>query len=198
MLFSVLRGCWQRMVSHTKILTGLLIIASVVYPFCVYFLSSSVGNNVWIIAAGGLLLARAHVTQKISKNTSAFYLVMIIALLLCAAVAPHTATKLYPVAISLSLASAFALSLIYPPTIIERIARLQTPNLPDRAITYTRNVTCVWIGVLVLNAVISGLTAFYATPEGWLLWNGFLSYMMIGGVFALEFLVRQHVKTRGT
>ena len=70
------------------------------------------------------------------------------------------AARAYPVLVSLSFASIFGLSLIYPPSLIERIARITEPDLPPSGVIYTKRVTLVWTVFLILNAAISATTAF--------------------------------------
>jgi uncharacterized membrane protein len=50
----------------------------------------------------------------------------------------------YPVFISLLFFTVFAFSLIYPPSVIELLARFEDPELPPRGVAYTRKVTQVW------------------------------------------------------
>ena len=79
------------------------------------------------------------------------------ALLIVLLVAPDKAAKAYPVAISLVAAAVFGGSLITPPSLIEQIARLQEPHLPEGGQAYCRKVTLVWTVWLLLNALIAGL-----------------------------------------
>jgi len=106
------------------------------------------------------------------------------------------ALKLYPVLVSLGFLSAFAWSLVFPPTVIERLARIAEPDLPDAALPYVRRVTQVWCGFFVINAAIALWTALAASDAVWTLYNGCLSYIAIGLLFAGEWLVRQRVKRR--
>ncbi|MYM63984.1 hypothetical protein [Pseudomaricurvus sp. HS19] len=101
--------------------------------------------------------------------------------------------KFYPVAINVSMLLVFGFSLISPPTVIERMARLQEPELPPHAIAYTRKVTVVWCLFFILNGTIAGLTIF-ASDAVWALYNGLISYLLIGLLFAIEWLVRQRVR----
>ena len=89
----------------------------------------------------------------------------------------HLAVKIYPILMSLSVASVFALSLRYPPTVIERLARIREPELSPAGITYTRKVTIVWVVFLIANAGVSLITALWGTLAQWTLWNGLLSYL---------------------
>jgi uncharacterized membrane protein len=104
------------------------------------------------------------------------------------------AIKSYPVALSLSLASLFTYSLLNPPNMIERFARMVEPNLNEQGVRYTRKVTMVWIGFFICNAVVSFGTAVYGDLEVWTFYNGFLSYVCVGGLMGVEFIVRQFVK----
>ena len=97
----------------------------------------------------------------------------------------------YPVAINCVLLLLFAGSLLRPPSIVERIARLQTPNLPPAAVPYTRHVTQVWCGFFMMNGGISAWTAIAASREAWLLYNGLISYLLMGALFGGELLYRR-------
>jgi uncharacterized membrane protein len=90
----------------------------------------------------------------------------------------------------------FGYSLISPPSIIERIARLKEPNLPPAAIHYTRRVTQVWCGFFVINACISLATIFWTTPLIWSLYNGVIAYILMGLLFAGEYFIRKQFKRR--
>ena len=102
--------------------------------------------------------------------------------------------KFYPVLMNLGFLFVFAISLIRPPTVIEKIARLSTQDeLEAGAISYMQKVTCVWSAFFMLNASISAYTAIWGSEEQWVLYNGFIAYLLIGFLFAAEWLVRQKV-----
>jgi uncharacterized membrane protein len=88
----------------------------------------------------------------------------------------------------------FSTSLRFGPPLVERLARLQEPDLPPFAVAYTRRVTQVWCGFFVLNGSLALLTALYASDRVWMLYNGLLAYVMMGVLFAGEWLVRRRVK----
>lgn len=104
--------------------------------------------------------------------------------------------KLYPVIVNAVLLGLFAYSLIYPPTAIERFARMREPHLPAPAIGYTRRVTQVWCVFFILNGAIALYTALYASSALWSFYNGFLAYIFVGLLFAGEYCVRQRVLER--
>ena len=59
---------------------------------------------------------------------------------------------------------------------------------------YTRRVTQVWCGFFVFNGSLALLTALYASDGVWMLYNGLLAYVLMGILFAGEWLVRQRVR----
>jgi uncharacterized membrane protein len=104
--------------------------------------------------------------------------------------------KLYPVAVNGSLLALFGATLLRPPSMIERLARLTTPDLPAHAVAYTRTVTQVWCAFFIVNGSVSVATALWASESTWALYNGGISYGLMGALFAGELLVRQLVKRR--
>jgi len=103
------------------------------------------------------------------------------------------ALKLYPVLVSSSFLIVFAWSLRYPPTMIERIARLKTPQLSPYLVNYTRIVTKVWCVFFAFNGSIALVTALISSDRLWALYNGFISYLLMATLFVCEWLIRQRV-----
>lgn len=104
--------------------------------------------------------------------------------------------RFYPVVINLSMLGFFALSLIKPPSVIETLARLSDPQLPDSAIPYTKNVTKAWCLFFAFNGFVAAYTAVFMSLESWTIYNGFVSYILIGLMFGVEYLIRRKVKAK--
>ncbi|WP_211451299.1 hypothetical protein [Collimonas antrihumi] len=104
--------------------------------------------------------------------------------------------KLYPVLVNLGMLAVFGYSLYAPPSVIERMARLSDPALPVYAIAYTRRVTQVWCVFFVINGTLALLTAIWASAAAWSFYNGVLAYVLMGCLFAGEYLVRIIVRRR--
>jgi uncharacterized membrane protein len=104
--------------------------------------------------------------------------------------------KLYPAMVSAAFLGIFAYSLLAPPTVIERMARGRGPELPPFVIVYTRRVTQVWCLFFLLNGSIALSTALWAPAAVWSLYTGVISYVLMGLLFAIEYLVRIQVKKR--
>jgi uncharacterized membrane protein len=104
--------------------------------------------------------------------------------------------KPYPVLVNGALLLLFALSLRFGPPVVERLARLREPQLPPTAVAYTRRVTQVWCGFFVCNGGMALATALWASERVWAFYNGLFSYVLMGALFAGEWLLRQRVKAR--
>jgi uncharacterized membrane protein len=101
------------------------------------------------------------------------------------------ALLLYPVLVNGVLFSFFFGSLYGERTMIERFARLRTPDLTEETIVYTRNVTKCWSIFFVFNGSIAYVTGHYFSLDVWVLYNGFIAYLFMGLMFGIEFLVRK-------
>ncbi|WP_035056705.1 hypothetical protein [Andreprevotia chitinilytica] len=101
--------------------------------------------------------------------------------------------KLYPVLVNAGLLAVFAASLHAPQTVIERLARLREPDLPESGVRYTRKVTQAWCVFFTANGLIALATVF-APPKIWALYNGLIAYLLIGTMFGIEWLIRRRVR----
>lgn len=101
--------------------------------------------------------------------------------------------KFYPVLINFGFLCLFAGSLMFPPPIVERMARLRDPDLPAEGVSYTRKVTWVWSLFFVFNGSIAAITAIWGSDEIWTLYNGFVAYLLIGTLAGGEWLLRQRL-----
>lgn len=104
--------------------------------------------------------------------------------------------KLYPVLVNLAMLAVFALSLVRGPSIVERLARLTDPHLPPEAIAYTFRVTQIWCGFFLINGGVALVTALWASERTWALYNGLISYGLMGLLMGGEWLVRRRVRAR--
>ncbi len=99
----------------------------------------------------------------------------------------------YPVLVNAVLLALFAWSLFRPPTVVERIARATTRELPPEAVPYLRRVTIAWSIFFVCNGAAALFTATETSFETWTFYNGFLAYVLIGVMFGAELVARQRV-----
>lgn len=102
----------------------------------------------------------------------------------------------YPVAVNASLLLIFGLSLFKGMPMIERLARLKEPHLDQHGVAYTRKVTIVWCCFFAINGAIAVFTVLKNDIFLWGLYNGCISYVLIGVLFVTEFIVRYFVRKR--
>ena len=172
-----------------------------VYPLAIFFgLRVMEPRYVAILLACALLLRRFRDAGRLLSGLSRIDLAVLTGLLALAAVTALTNSeqllRFYPAAMSLGMLSLFGLSLITPPSMVERFARISEPNLPPEGVQYTRRVTQVWCVFFVANGAMAAATAVYASRETWALYNGFIAYLLMGALFAGEWIIRRFFLAR--
>lgn len=105
----------------------------------------------------------------------------------------HACFRLYPVFMVALALALFARSLWTTP-LVEVFARRMGECLDARGVAYCRNVTRVWVSFLAVHLLVTCATIF-ASDEIWILYNGCLSYLLMGALFLGEFLYRRRVKS---
>ena len=95
-----------------------------------------------------------------------------------------------PLLVSTTFLISFGYSLLYPPNTIEVFARRLVSDLSIEEIAYCRRVTLIWICFLGVNGVVAYYTACCTSLKIWSLYNGFITYIMMGLLFTLELSYR--------
>lgn len=176
-----------------RALLFLVLLVSIAYPFLVYWGLQHFEAK-YLLPFVILLLGLRWLTRKKAGDEKAILLTLVCILLVTLLWGGQLGLKFYPVLINLSLLMVFFSSLFSSMTMVERMARIREPDLSDRAVRYTRNVTKVWCVFFVINGSIAAATAVWGSEETWVLYNGFIAYVLIGILAAGEWLVRQRVK----
>ncbi len=169
--------------------------ATLLYPLIVYAGLRHASPRVMAIALVAVALLRAGTL----RGKPAWMAMVAAALLLAAAVFLSGETlplKLYPALVNGVMLAVFGWSLLHPPTVVERLARLREPDLPPSGVAYTRRVTVAWCLFFVFNGALALATAWWASDAVWALYNGGIAYLLIGLMFAGEWLVRKRVLAR--
>jgi uncharacterized membrane protein/3-hydroxymyristoyl/3-hydroxydecanoyl-(acyl carrier protein) dehydratase len=98
---------------------------------------------------------------------------------------------LAPALVSFALLLSFGLSFLQRETVVETLARSQIGTLSPEERAYCRRVTALWCAFFVGNGTLAAQLALTSTEEAWALYNGCLSYLLMGLLFASEFVYRQ-------
>ena len=104
--------------------------------------------------------------------------------------------KLYPVVVSVTFLFTFGSTLVFEPNMIYRFATLTDKSIKgapyeNQVKRYCKNVTIIWCCFFILNGSAAVYTTFCCTREIWALYNGGISYILMGMLFAIEYLFRK-------
>lgn len=182
--------------------TALVAGALLLYPFVVYFGSDYLPAGALLAGILCVMALRIWLIARARGKSPHQLLWWAVALLVLLAISSLFSTdsvdlqyvRLYPVLVDAMIFSLFFGSLFTRQPLVERIARAMEGELPAQAIGYTRRVTWVWCAVLLFNTAVSFYTTWWTSLVVWTFYNGFLSYLLVGVVFAAEYLVRCHLR----
>jgi uncharacterized membrane protein len=171
-------------------INGVTAMLTLFYPLAVYF-----GINhfePWKIAVILMVLLLIKLAASYSDNHWSRPLLMAGVVYFGFAMWSNNPVSLrfYPALVNGMMLVIFSWSLLSPPSLIERLARLQHPELPPEGICYTRRVTQVWCGFFIVNGIIALATARWSSFEVWSLYNGMIAYLLMGILMGGEYLVR--------
>ena len=176
----------------SKLRAALFIALSLAYPLVVYLALGRFEPRWLALLLLALALLRAIATRQAVWLVAAAGAA---ALALMATIFNQALPlKLYPALVNAVMLAVFAASLVFPPSVVERIARLTEPDLPAHAVVYTRRVTQVWCAFFIVNGTLALVTALWASDRVWAIYNGGIAYLLMGSLFAIEWLVRQRVR----
>ena len=188
-------ACWRSKAINRFILAALPVAITLIYPLAIWLGHGEVEPR---LLAGLLVLAAATRLFTIKAGKAGRWW-MAGAVLLAITAAWGNAwmpLRLYPVLVNGMMLGIFGYSLVSPPSLIERIARMKEPDLPPQAVQYTRRVTQVWCVFFLINGSIALATTLWASPAVWSLYNGVIAYVLMGLLFGGEYMVRLRFKRR--
>jgi uncharacterized membrane protein len=169
---------------------ALIILLLLAYPFGVYAGLERLGPAILGAVLAALLLVRLWVlgTRGLRLGLATALALTFVATL--ALTRDETLLKFYPVILNAGLFVLFAISLLRPPTVIERGLRLAGRDVPPEAPPYLWWVTLTWCGFFVINGAIAAWTALAAPLSWWTLYNGLISYGLMAVLFGAEWVAR--------
>jgi uncharacterized membrane protein len=171
-------------------ITGL----SVLYPAVVWLYHGVVAPSLFVLFALLLVGVRMALMAPDRNRPWRLSLIAVAAFLVVLAVIdPDVGTKAYPVLLSLAASYVFAQSLLAPPSLIERMARVRRATVGEGLRVYCRNLTVIWAVWLLANAAIAAVLAVHGSDRAWALWTGCLSYVLSGVLLVGEMGVRRAV-----
>lgn len=176
---------WKRTL---RVVLGLFF---VLYPFLIYFGLQRFSSLQISIVLCLLVAFRFFIDRRLTGFVIIGVVASLIVLLVTLGFRNEIGLFIYPLLVNLGFFSVFMISYFYPPTVIERFARLKYDgDFPERSIAYMRAVTLVWCAFFVINSAMI-VISFDISREFWVLYTGFISYLLIAILFAVEYMVRR-------
>ena len=201
-----------------KFLTVLFYVMAAVYPVVVFTLLVVLKLPVRILSLCVMVLACSFFLGFTGRNrtdvkkekkaldwrpmvSSALFL---IAGIVCFVTNQSVFLKLYSVVISVVLLSVFGSTLFFEPNICFRFAVMSDKSIAGssyeaQVCAYCRKVTVVWCCFFIINGSIAAYTALHdfgsedLNNKIWSVYNGGISYILMGLLFSVELLVRKMV-----
>ena len=184
-----------------KLLLTVCIIATIAYP-CIIYAGLKFELLQYVLPILVVVFALRFILSLKGKSQLKYFtlLSLLVACILCTCSFLFKRLELvlyYPVLVNTLFFAVFFRSLFEKQSIITRFAQLTFKGqaLPAYVETYTRNVTKVWCVFCVLNGVIALVTIFLGI-EIWTLYNGLISYILMGLLMAIEYATRVYVRHR--
>lgn len=104
----------------------------------------------------------------------------------------HLILRAYPLVISVMTLLFFIRSLYRVP-VCEKVARTIEGDLTPQGARYFRRLTHAWIIFLSVHVCIT-LSTLFLSHQFWALYNGCLSYILMGVMFFGEFIIRRWLR----
>ena len=167
----------------TKIFFGLFVFA---YPFMIFY---ALQQDIAIRFLGFVLLMIVGLSFINNRNKYLFMLGLTFCFLIIF-FNQEIFLKLYPVLMNASVCAIFALSLRKTPLITQFAQKMCKEPLDAKTLTYTKDATMAWAIFMLINTILSLITVFLSN-EIWTLYNGFISYILIGIMMLTEYIIRK-------
>jgi len=159
------------------------------YPFLSAYFARHGYAPLVLLAFAALTVWRGCRFAKASRRYGSFALAA--ALVIAAESAASYWVWLLPAAIYLYLACLFGHTLLAPPSLCERLVRLQFPELEPGIVEYLRQVTRAWTWFFAVNVPVCALLPLLAGQQVWALYTGVLVYLLMGLLVVGEWLYRR-------
>ena len=169
-----------------------LALVSVAYPFLWYFGRNTDGGFLWLaLLMAGLWAFRAIFKKEKAQKVFSFLIALFFIALFI--LRQPEIMYWYPVLMNGIMLIIFGISLFSKQSLIERIARLQNPDLPEKGIIYTRKITQIWCGFFIINGIIAALLIIFKQFELWAIYTGMIAYILMGLLLGGEWLYRKKI-----
>ncbi len=168
------------------------VLLAIAYPAIVYSGLKRYSPKAIALTIGAILLVRFMWRQS-GESRKRLSMMLVPPLILCVIsfIANNREFILcLPVFTSVALLCSFGLTLFRGPSAVETFARMRVPDLTVDEMAHCRRMTWLWVGFFLVNGLIAFWTVRWGTLEAWGFYNGLVSYLIMGVLFAGEFIYR--------
>lgn len=170
-----------------SLITSLLFL---LYPYLVYR-----GIQEGVVWLAPVIIANLYLFQAIKAKTAQVrfkHLDVVFLLLLGCIFYQDLVAKLIPIFIQLSLMSFFGKTLRKDkgPSLVERFASLDFPEIPPVVSRYCRHLTMMWTGFFAFNVAACIVLALFAPVSWWALYTGVMIFVLSGVLMIGEYIWR--------
>jgi uncharacterized membrane protein len=161
----------------------------IAYPFLSAYLAGQGFASLELLVFAALTLWRGLKSKATALRLGSF---MFTALLLAGAYFANAYfIWLVPTFAYLWLTVLFGHTLWMPPSLCERLVRLQYPNFIPGIAEYLREVTWAWTLFFAVNVVVSALLPALVGQTAWAIYTGAVVYVLMGLLTIGEWIYRQ-------
>lgn len=166
------------------------------YPFIIYFGLRTLPPSFFGLVLAVLLLIRFGIVRPEERATAWPLILILLAYAIASALIGSTQMLLYyPVLVNAILFALFAGSLRSDEPLLLRIVRARGIAISSHGPRYLTRLTAFWCGFFVINGMIA-LWTTTASMEIWTIYNGMISYLLVGALILGEWAFRRHYKKR--
>ena len=174
----------------TAIIKIIISLVAIAYPIAIFV---CLQNHVSVRAMSLILLGAILVA--FTKHRNKIFIIAGLALILLLLYSNELIfLKLYPCLMNIGLGTLFLSSLQKKP-LAQMIVERRGCKIDERGKKYAKHVTIAWTIFLYINAVVSFGTVFLS-DKLWAIYNGLISYCLIGTMLGIEYLTRRIVMQR--
>jgi uncharacterized membrane protein len=166
------------------------------YPFVVYFGLRVLPPSFFGILLAVVVAARFAVLRREDRALAVPVLVLLLIYAVAASIVGRAQALLYyPVLVNFLLCVIFAASLRNEEPLLLRVVRSRGIPMSEYAPRYLTRLTALWAGFFAVNCLVA-LWTTTSSMETWTLYNGLVSYLLVGLLLGGEVLFRRHYKRR--
>lgn len=166
------------------------------YPFAVYFGIQFLPPTFFALLLAVIVMLRGASAKPEERAMVVPLTLLLFVYAVAAAIIGRTQALLYyPVLINSTLCIVFAGSLKTGEPVLLRLVRARGTAIDERARRYLTRLTLIWASFFALNALVA-LWTTTATLQIWTLYNGLISYVLVGTLGLSEWLYRIHYKRK--